>query len=210
MFYCDLSTPSYPQPTNVSNSKLYLHSGVISSLAICCPGHYHHWPYVQTVYFRTQKCISNASVFAKAWSYWTGTLSTFCQTTGASPCPYILPNHLPWLWTKKRKNMQFQMYRWLTLKCQCSAKFRGCYRINGNVKVSKTRYAWWWSPRKNLIHIVFTNEPNQPTILIYFCSLKRGSSFRRNLFSVISYYHVAMRWDHRIIPRCVRLWWWWW
>ena len=111
---------------------------------------------------------------------------------------------------KRERNMQFQMYRWLTLKCQCSAKFRGCYRINGNVKVSKTRYAWWWSPRKNLIHIVFTNEPNQPTILIYFCSLKRGSSFRRNLFSVISYYHVAMRWDHRIIPRCVRLWWWWW
>ena len=42
---------------------------------------------------------------------------------------------------KRERNMQFQMYRWLTLKCQCSAKFRGCYRINGNVKVSKTRYA---------------------------------------------------------------------
>ena len=64
-------------------------------------------------------------------------------------------------------------------------------------------------PEKKLIHIVFKNEPNQSTILIYFCSLKRGSSFRRNLFSVISYYHVAMRWDHRIIPWCVRLWRWW-
>ena len=26
----------------------------------------------------------------------------------------------------------------LTLKCQCGAKFRGCYRINGKVKVSQT------------------------------------------------------------------------
>ena len=53
--------------------------------------------------FGTYKCICNASVFAQAWSYWTGTLSTFCQTTGASPCPYIPPNHLPWLWAKKEK-----------------------------------------------------------------------------------------------------------
>ena len=62
----------------------------------------------------------------------------------------IYPPHSPSLVVSKKRerNMQFQMYRWLTLKCQCSAKFRGCYRINGNVKVSKTRYAWWWSPRK--------------------------------------------------------------
>ena len=142
MFYCDLSTPSYPQPTNVSNSKLYLHSGVISSLAIYCPGHYHHWPYVQTVCFWDIKMYLQCQRFCPGMIILNRHSQHILPDNWSKPLSIYPPQSPSLVVSKKReRNMQFQMYRWLTLKCQCSAKFRGCYRINGNVKVSKTRYA---------------------------------------------------------------------
>ena len=43
-------------------------------------------------------------------------------------------------------------------------------------------------PEKKLIHIVFKNEPNQSTILIYFCSLKGGVPFAA---TCSAWYHIT-------------------
>ena len=144
MFYCDLSTPSYPQPTNVSNSKLYLHSRVISSLAIYCPGHYHHCIGLMSkpCVFRTKKRYLQCQRFCPGMIILNRHSQHILPNNWSKPLSIYPPQSPSLVVSKKReRNMQFQMYRWLTLKCQCSAKFRGCYRINGNVKVSKTRYA---------------------------------------------------------------------